>query len=81
MLAENIFQAVATLMAFVGVDLGSAMCLLVAMIVFNVQVNADFALAYALSKSVRAPRLALDASCAAFLVRIWPALKLVSAWR
>jgi hypothetical protein len=45
-LAENFFQAVATLMAFVGVDLGSAMCLLVAMIAFNVQVKADFALAY-----------------------------------
>ena len=36
---KNFFQAVATLMAFVGVDLGSAMCLLVGMIAFNVQVR------------------------------------------
>ena len=70
-------SAVATLLAFIVLDIGSALCLLAAILTLGVKANADFALAYALAKSVRAPRLALDASGAAFLVRLCPALKAV----
>ena len=65
------------LLGFVLVDMGSALALLALITRFNVAVDADFALAYALSKSVRAPRLALDAAVAARLARLWPALAAV----
>lgn len=50
-----------TLAAFLLVDVGSALCLYAIFLVLAVPVDADFALAYALSKSIRVPRLALDA--------------------
>ena len=50
------------LIGFVCVDMGSALCLLFLITKMKVAVDADFALAYALSKSIRAPRLALDAA-------------------
>ena len=39
-------SAVATLVAFVLFDIGSALCLLAGILAFGVDVNADFALAY-----------------------------------
>ena len=65
------------LIGFVCVDVGSALCLLFLITKMKVAVDADFALAYALSKSIRAPRLALDAAVAAELVRRFPALAAV----
>ena len=65
------------LIGFVCVDMGSALCLLFLITKMKVAVDADFALAYALSKSIRAPRLALDAAVAAELVRRFPALAAV----
>lgn len=67
-------SAVASVVAFVLVDIGSAACILAAITALNVHVPSNFALAYALSKSVRVPRLALDASGAALLARRWPIL-------
>ena len=65
------------LLGFVCVDMGSALCLLFLITKMKVAVDADFALAYALSKSIRAPRLALDAAVAAELARRFPALAAV----
>lgn len=65
------------LIGFVCVDMGSALCLLFLITKMKVAVDADFALAYALSKSIRAPRLALDAAVAAELARRFPALAAV----
>jgi len=65
------------LIGFVCVDVGSALCLLFLITKMKVAVDADFALAYALSKSIRAPRLALDAAVAAELARRFPALAAV----
>ena len=52
-----------TLFAFVLIDMGSALCLYALFAAAKVPVDADFALAYAVSKSIRAPRLALGAFC------------------
>lgn len=65
------------LLGFVLVDMGSALALLALITRFSVAADADFALAYALSKSVRAPRLALDAAVAAKLAHTFPALAAV----
>ena len=62
------------LLAFVLVDMGSALALYALFTALAVPVDADFALAYALSKSIRAPRLALDACVASWMARTWPAL-------
>ena len=62
------------LLAFVLVDMGSALALYALFTALVVPVDADFALAYALSKSIRAPRLALDACVASWMARTWPAL-------
>ena len=70
-------SAVASVVAFVLIDIGSAATLLAAIIALNVHVPSNFALAFALSKSVRIPRLALDASGAALLARRWPSLAAV----
>ena len=64
-----------TLVAFFICDLGSAMVLFALYTVAQVNVDADFVLAYALAKGpLRAPRLALDAVVAADMTRRWPQL-------
>ena len=64
-----------TLAAFFICDLGSAMVLFALYTVAQVNVDADFVLAYALAKGpLRAPRLALDAVVAADMTRRWPQL-------
>ena len=61
--------------AFVLIDLGSAALLLAIIIALNITVTSEFVLAYTVCKSaVRVPRMALDASGAALLARLWPAL-------
>ena len=68
-------SALATLLAFLCVDIFVTCCVLSALIALRISVRADFALALALSKSLRAVRLALDASLAALLTRWCPSLK------
>ena len=68
---------VATLLSFVALDLGSALCLWWAFESCQLSVDADFAVAYALSKAVRLQRLALDAAAAGALVRLYPPLQAV----
>lgn len=70
-------SASSTLLAFVLADLGAASCILGALIAFRIQVNADWAIALALAKALRGPRLAVDASLAAVLARYFPSLKAV----
>lgn len=65
------------LLGFVLVDMGSALVLLALITRFAVPVDGDFALAYAVSKSIRAPRLALDAVVAGWLAKAFPALAAV----
>jgi len=68
--------------AFVLIDLGSACCLLALIAASKLAVPSDFALAYAICKGVlRVPRIALDASGAALLARLWPALTKVNISR
>ena len=69
---------VATVLAFVLIDIGSACTLLAALVALKVNVPSDFVLAYAICKgALRVPRLALDASGAALLARRWPSLAAV----
>jgi hypothetical protein len=68
---------VLTLASFVALDLGSALCLWAFFETTAASVNADFALAYALSKAVRVQRLALDAFAASALTRLYPPLAAV----
>ena len=70
-------SATSTLLAFVLLDLGSASCILGALVALSVPVGADFALALALSKALRGPRLALDTALAALLARRFPSLRAV----
>lgn len=65
------------LAAFVLVDMGSALCLYALFTAMSCPVDADFALAYALSKSIRAPRLAFDAWVAGKMAAAWPDLAAV----
>jgi hypothetical protein len=62
------------LLSFLLVDMGSALLLLCAIVTLKIPVDGDFALAYALSKSIRAPRLAFDAIVAAKMAKVWPPL-------
>lgn len=65
----------ATVVAFIMIDIGSAAILLSILMALNIRVPSDFALAYTVCKgALRVPRLALDASGAALLARHWPAL-------
>ena len=66
-----------TLLAFLVVDVTATCLILAALVALRVPVAADFALALALSKAMRGPRFALDASLAALLTRRFPALKAV----
>ena len=70
-------SALATLLAFLIVDISATCAILGTLIAFRVRVPADFALALALSKSLRGVRLALDASLAALLTRWLPCLNAV----
>ena len=67
----------ALLLSFVALDMGSALLLVLAYDCACVNVDADFAFAYTLSKAIRAPRLAMDAAAAGLLARLWPALAAV----
>ena len=67
-------NAAATLLAFVLLDMGSGLFLWGLYTAIELGVDADFALAYATAKALRAPRLALDASAAAALARFYPPL-------
>jgi hypothetical protein len=65
----------ATVVAFIMIDIGSAAILFSILMALNIRVPSDFALAYTLCKgALRVPRLALDASGAALLARLWPSL-------
>jgi hypothetical protein len=70
-----------TLASFVALDLGSALALWAFFEASSASVNADFALAYALSKAVRVQRLALDALAASALTRLYPPLAAVRVSR
>ena len=72
---------VLTLLCFVALDIGSALCLWGGFEATQAAVDADFALAYALSKAVRVQRLALDAAAAGALAKAWPALAAVRVSR
>lgn len=65
------------LLGFVLVDITSALVLLALIVRLQIPVDGDFALAYALSKSIRAPRLAFDAVVAGWLSKAFPPLKAV----
>jgi len=71
-------NAAATLVAFVALDIGSALLLWAAILACNVPVDADFAIAYALCKGpLKVARLALDGTAAAALARRCPSLAAV----
>jgi hypothetical protein len=70
-------SAMSTLLAYMLVDVAATFSVLGALTILRVAVPADFALALALSKALRGPRLALDASLAAWLTRRFPALRAV----
>ena len=70
-------SALATLLAYLLIDVFATFTVLGALAVLRVPVAADFAVALALSKAVRGPRLALDVSVAASLARRMPSLKAV----
>jgi len=72
---------VLTLGCFCFLDAGSALCLWGALEALQAPVDADFVLAYALSKAVRVQRLPLDAAAAGALARAWPALAAVRVSR
>lgn len=64
--------------AYVILDLGLTFVLLVIFIILRFPVDADFALAFAISKGIgKGPRLALDAAAAGALARFYPALAAV----
>jgi hypothetical protein len=65
------------LLGFVLVDITSALVLWALIVRLQIPVDGDFALAYALSKSIRAPRLAFDAVVAGWLSKAFPPLKAV----
>jgi hypothetical protein len=65
------------LVGFVVCDLGSALVFFLLFSALDVPVDADFAMAYALSKSIRAPRLAFDAVVAAKMAAAYPPLAAV----
>ena len=69
------------LAAFVICDIASALALYGAIAALNVRVGADFVVAYGLAKSVRVPRLVLDAAAAAALARACPPLAAVEVGR
>lgn len=65
------------LVGFVICDLCSALVFFLLFSALDVPVDADFAMAYALSKSIRAPRLAFDAVVAAKMAAAYPPLAAV----
>lgn len=65
------------LLGFVLVDITSALVLWALIVRLQIPVDGDFALAYALSKSIRAPRLAFDAVVAGWLSKAFPPLAAV----
>ncbi|KAJ1458404.1 hypothetical protein M885DRAFT_512810 [Pelagophyceae sp. CCMP2097] len=70
--------AAATLVAFVIVDISSALCLLGVIVALGLQVPPEFVVAYGISKGLlRAPRLAVDAAVAAALAKRFPSLAAV----
>jgi hypothetical protein len=73
--------AAAYLVSYIVIDLGLAFVLLVTFLALRINVSADFALAFAICKSppLRGPRIALDASVAAGLTRMYPPLASVRA--
>lgn len=71
--------ASAYVLTYLVLDLGGAFLLMVLFLALRVNVQADFALAFAISKSppLRGPRLALDSAAAACLSRLYPPLTAV----
>ena len=71
--------ASAYVLTYLMLDLGGAFLLMVLFLALRVNVQADFALAFAISKSppLRGPRLALDSAAAACLSRLYPPLAAV----
>ena len=65
------------LVGFVICDIGSALVFFLLFSSLDFPVDADFAAAYALSKSIRAPRLAFDAVVAAKMAAAYPPLAAV----
>ena len=65
------------LVGFVICDIGSALVFFLLFSTLDFPVDADFAAAYALSKSIRAPRLAFDAVVAAKMAAAYPPLAAV----
>ena len=65
------------LLGFVLVDMTSALVLLALITRCQIPVDGYFAVAYALSKSIRAPRLAFDAVVAGWLSKAFPPLAAV----
>ena len=70
-------SALSTLLAYLLIDITSTLSILGLLVGLRVPVAADFAIALALVKAVRGPRLALDAWLAAMLTRWFPSLKAV----
>ena len=64
-------------LGFVLVDMTSALVLFALIARLQIPVDGDFAVAYALSKSIRAPRLAFDAVVAGWLSKAFPPLAAV----
>ena len=75
------YSALSTLLAYLLVDIFATCSILSVLVAFRIPVAADFAVALALSKAVRGPRLAVDVSFAAVLSRRFPALKAVKVTR
>ena len=72
------YYAASTVIAFLLVDMVCACCLLGGLIVGQVQVPGEFAVALAISKGpLKAPRVAVEASIAAMLARRYPSLRAV----
>lgn len=74
-------SALSTLLAYLLIDVGFTLSILALLVGFRIPIAADFAIALALVKAVRGPRLALDASLAAVLTRWFPSLKAVKVTR
>jgi hypothetical protein len=71
--------AAAYFLTYVLLDLGTALVFCIAFLALRVNVSAEFALAFAISKSppLRGPRLGLDTAAAAALTRAFPSLAAV----
>lgn len=74
-------SALSTVLAYLLIDVVATCTILGTLVLLRIQVAADFAVALGLSKAVRGPRLAFDASIAAVLTRRYPSLKAVKISR